>query len=398
MSEQPSNGNGSRRKRAAKVMTLLVAVATIGGGAYWYETHGQESTDDAFVDAAVARVSPRVSGTVVAVHVTDNQRVEEGDLLFEIDPSDYRAAVEKAEAALRTARSARQEASAQLELARSSTTAGLAEARSGLQVARAALERARADAQAAEAQARQDERDAARLQRLFKSNSASRQQVERAQSAAETSGAKANAAARAVAVAKADVGQAQARLQHAQASQQQVRVRKAQVSSAESRVAEAEASLKQARLNLSWTKIRAPHAGRVTSKSVEVGDTVQPGQSMTALVFGKPWIKANFKETQLTRMRPGQPVTVEIDAYPDVTIHGHVDSIQQGTGARFSLLPPENATGNFVKVVQRLPVKIVLDDIPEGAGMLAPGMSAVPTVNVSGNTEKADFAAAAGHE
>jgi membrane fusion protein (multidrug efflux system) len=379
-------------------MTLLVAVATIGGGAYWYETHGQESTDDAFVDAAVARVSPRVSGTVVAVHVTDNQRVEEGDLLFEIDPSDYRAAVEKAEAALRTARSARQEASAQLELARSSTTAGLAEARSGLQVARAALERARADAQAAEAQARQDERDAARLQRLFKSNSASRQQVERAQSAAETSGAKANAAARAVAVAKADVGQAQARLQHAQASQQQVRVRKAQVSSAESRVAEAEASLKQARLNLSWTKIRAPHAGRVTSKSVEVGDTVQPGQSMTALVFGKPWIKANFKETQLTRMRPGQPVTVEIDAYPDVTIHGHVDSIQQGTGARFSLLPPENATGNFVKVVQRLPVKIVLDDIPEGAGMLAPGMSAVPTVNVSGNTEKADFAAAAGHE
>ena len=382
--EEPDAAGGSRRP--LKIVIVMIVIAGLVGAWYWWRHHGLESTDNAFIEASVVRVLPRVRGELTAVHVDDNQRVDKGELLFEIDDRDYRAAVKSAESELQTAQARVAEAQAQLDLARRTSKADISSAQRALAVSQASSAQARAEARAAQTRAKLDESDARRIRNLFKADSASRQALDRAEAAAKSSAAKASAAREAVAVSLARVAQARAAVDQAQAAARLVAVREAQLKSAKAATESARAALDQAHLNLSYTKVHAPQSGRITELAVSTGDMAQPERPLTALVFDTPWVVANFKETQLTRMRPGQPVKIEVDAYPGHTLSGHVDSIQSGTGARFSLLPPENATGNYVKVVQRVPVKILIDRVPDGVGLLAPGMSVVPTVDVSGGT------------
>jgi membrane fusion protein (multidrug efflux system) len=299
--------------------------------------------------------------------VTDNQRVHEGDLLLEIDPRDFVAARDQAAAALAVVKAQAENARISLQMVQVTAPARLA-------AAKAQLAGAVAQKDLADSEARRQTNAGPRVTPQTAIDSA----VANARSAAAT------------------VAYDRAQLEINQLVQQDIAQAKAQVAQLEAQVAQAEAQLDQAELNLSYTKIQAPAAGRVTKRAVNVGDVVERNQTLLNLVVGVPWVTANFKETQLTRMRPGQPVDIAVDAYPERAFKGHVDSIQAGTGARFSLLPPENATGNYVKVVQRVPVKIVFED-PEGIDrFLALGMSVVPTVDVAAAPEQQAAGTASG--
>jgi membrane fusion protein (multidrug efflux system) len=385
---------GGGRRRRLMVLALVVACAAAGGGYYWWTGRGYESTDDAFVDGDTVQLSSQVDGRVTAVHFADNQVVAQGDLLVEIDPRDFQARVAAAQAALDAATAQETSARADLALTKITSQAVLDEAQSGLEAARARLEQLRAEATAAAAEAARADADVPRYRALSAKNQISRQALDRAVAEAHAAAAQADAARRAVRAAEAQVDQATARLQDARAAPQKVAVKEAEVALRAAAVEQARAALEQARLDLAHTRIEAPASGRMTKKAVRPGAYVEAGEALAALVYGQPWITANFKETQLTHMHPGQPVRIRVDAYPDTLFRGHVDSIQAGTGARFSLLPPENATGNFVKVVQRVPVKIVFDDPLEPAHFLALGMSAVPTVDVHGAAERSAAARA----
>ena len=416
----------------------LVVVGLIVGIYYYLYAISHESTDDAFIDGHIIAISPRVSGHVAKVYVTDNQRVAAGDLLVELDPRDFKARLDAAQAALNAAEAARRSRDIDVRLTTITSTAGLdeaeqavaaakamvqnaqalaaaakgqqGEAQAQVAFAKAALDQAQAETLAVEAKYKQAALDLKRYQEMARSNTISPQQLDHAvtderMAAADLNAAKSKVATqqsllkRAEAALKAaedNVHQAQAQVSARQAqleqanrltSAQSAPVQVAQSSSrAEGSKADAEkarAEVEQAALNLSYTRIYAPAAGHVTKKNVEPGVFVQVGQSLMAIVPPKVWVTANFKETQLTHMRPGQPAQISVDTYPNQTFHGRVESIQRGTGARFSLLPPENATGNFVKVVQRIPVKIVFDRPEELAKyLLVPGMSVVPEVNV----------------
>ena len=280
------------KKRFFKQLSAVGLVLALAAGILIYR-HAEnfESTDDAFIDAHIIPVSPRVAGQVTAVHISDNQLVKEGDVLIEIDPRDYEA--------------------------------------------KAAQQRANTAAE--EAEARRAISDARRYEKIYKQDEISQQQLEQAQSTAASD----------------------------QATLEKER-----------------AALRQAELDLSYTKITAPESGRITKKAVEEGAYVQVGQTLFSIVPEQVWVTANFKETQLTHVKPGQPVKIKVDTYPGRAFDGHVDSVQSGTGERFSVMPPENATGNYVKVVQRIPVKILIDTPPDPDFPLRPGMSAVPTVRV----------------
>jgi membrane fusion protein (multidrug efflux system) len=413
-------GNGRKRK-------LFIAIAVIGavaGAVYYYHRRGFESTDDAFIDGSIVQISPRIPGQILRVLVNDNQHVNRGDLLVEIDPRDYETAVAQARAALENAIAKNTGAKASLDLTATVTDAGLVQAMAGLKAAqaqvdvlRAAVEQARANVLAAaagfqqaearrvaaEAEAQRAAADAERYRALYKKDEISKQLLDRAETDARATAANLNAAREAVAAAKAQFSQAKAaqvsseaslrqaqtlvhqaegRLQEAQSRPDQMRVRRADLHGAGAEIERARATLRQAELNLSYTKIYAPEAGYITKKSVEPGDIVGAGQALMALVTERLWVTANYKEVQLRRMRPGQPVTIKIDAYPQRKFRGKVDSIQSGSGARFSLLPPENATGNYVKVVQRVPVKIVFTEPLPPKMKIGPGMSVVPEVKV----------------
>jgi membrane fusion protein (multidrug efflux system) len=353
---EPAPGGG--RRRAIMVLAALALAAGLIGAGYWYVTRDQESTDDAFINGDVVHIRPQVSGPIAALHITDNERVQQGDLLIEIDPRDFVAARDQAAAALSVARA--QAASARIDLQMIQVTAPARLAAAQAQLAGALANQMRADI-VAERQTRAGPRVTPQP---------------------EFDAALTNASA-----AAATVDYDRAEVEKHQLVQQQIAQAKAQVEQLDAQVKQAEARLEQAELDLSYTGIHAPAAGIVTGRAVNVGDVVQRGQTLTDLVVGTPWVTANFKETQLTRMQPGQPVDIAIDSYPGDVFKGHVESIQAGTGARFSLLPPENATGNYVKVVQRVPVKIVFDD-PEGIDrFLALGMSVVPTVDVGARPE-----------
>ena len=270
---------------------IVSLIAIISGVIYYLHARAYESTDDAFIQAHVVTVSPKVASYVSRVHVDDNTHVKRGDLLVELDPRDYEAR--------------------------------LAQANANLEAGKVEAARARIDAK--------------RYENIALEQAVSKQERDNA-------------------VAKERTAIAQ--------------------------VAQLEATVKQAQLDLSYTKIDAPESGRITRKNVEPGAYVQVGQTLFSIVPDEVWVVANFKETQLRHMRPGQPARIHMDAYPDKTFKGHVDSIQAGSGAAFSLLPPENATGNYVKVVQRVPVKIVIDEPPDREHVLGPGMSVVPEVKV----------------
>ncbi|HEX3798516.1 MAG TPA: HlyD family secretion protein [Verrucomicrobiae bacterium] len=305
-----------------------------------------ESTDDAFIENHVTIVSPRVSGPVVKLLVDDNQIVQQGDLLVEIDPSDYETKVTQAQADLKTAQG-------QLEQAKAQITVDQAKA-----------DQDRAQEAASEADAIRAKADLQRYSTV-EARAISGTQLDLAQAQAKVTIANVNVATNLTKAADA-----------------QVALSRVNAETAEAVVKQAEAKLHQAELDLSYTKITAPVSGRVTRRTVEQGAYLQVSQSLLALVPKEVWVVANFKETQLANMRPGQPVTMTIDAYPKRKFKGKVQSLQAGTGARFSLLPAENAVGNYVKVVQRIPVKIVFDEPLDAQLDIAPGMSVVPEVKV----------------
>ena len=344
---------------AAVVAVLtIIYVATI-----FFHSLTHESTDDAFIDAHIVSLASKIAGKISAVRVSDNEFVKEGDVLLEIDPRDIAATVAQKRAAVAVAK-------AQLENERMSAE----QAEAHVKTLMAAYASVQASTNAAAADTAKLRGDLARNRDLIASGAISKQDFQHSQSDTTSS--------EATLVSKEK--QLQAAAAYGEEAKKQAGSALAQVSAAQAKVAEAEAELHQAELQESYTKITAPEAGRVTNKSIEPGDYVQVGQPLFAIVSPKVWVTANFKETQLTEMRPGQPTEIEVDAYPSRSLRGHVDSIQAGSGARFSLLPPENATGNFVKVVQRVPVKIVLDEQPNVEQVLGPGMSAVPDVKVRG--------------
>jgi membrane fusion protein, multidrug efflux system len=349
--EEPERRREASRKRRVRRF-LLVAAATAacligaGGIRWWLQTRGYESTDDAFIDARQFAVSAKVSGYIVDVPVHDNQLVEAGAPLAHIDDRDYRTALEQAEAQLAQAKAGVANVVAQI----AAQQAQIAQAEAQYAQAAAALSFAQEDSQ--------------RYQFLARRGAGSLQQAQHSDSDLQQKQAALDAAKWAIAASRA-----------------QLEVVQAQKASAEANVATAKAACGQAALNLSYTTITAAQRGRVAHLSAARGQFVQPGQALMMFVPDRIWVTANFKETQITDMHPGQPVTVTIDAYPDRKVEGHLDSIQPGSGTAFSLLPAENATGNYVKVTQRVPVKIVLDHVPADIA-LGPGMSVEPEVKV----------------
>jgi membrane fusion protein, multidrug efflux system len=340
------NGVLLRRPVMSAIGTLLLAITLGGGYVYLDQARHFESTDDAFIAARQSPLAPKVSGYLTAVPVTDNQHVKAGDVIARIDDRDYRTALEQAKSQVAAAQANIENIGAQL----------------GVQQAQIAANQAQVDQ--AQATLVFAEQQAARYEHLEQTGYGSVQNAQQYTS---------------------QLHQQQAALASAQATlklaQQQVEALKAQRSSAVASLGQAEAQRDQAQLNLSYTTVTAAESGRVVNLTAAVGQFVQPGTNLTMFVPDEIWVTANFKEIQLDHMRPGDPVTLAIDAYPGRHIHGHVDSVQPGSGTAFSLLPVENATGNYVKIVQRVPVKIVMDDPPKDVA-LGPGMSVVPTARV----------------
>jgi membrane fusion protein (multidrug efflux system) len=384
-------------------------VLLAAGLALWIRSWNRTSTDDAQVDGHLVPVSSKIYGNITEVLVTDNQQVSKGQILVRIDPRDYQAKVNQAKAALGVAQSQARGAIAGVPLTRDTTLSGTSSAEAQLSAAQADFEKAKVDYERAadsdiswaranvdSAQATYDRAraDLNRMRPLMEKEEISRLQYDSYVAAARVAESelkalkdKVTAATQdaqtkkaAMLAAQARVAQARAGVAQAQAAQQQVTIRTADAASAEAGVEQARANLEAAELNLSYTTIIAPTDGVVTKKSAEAGQIVQPGQGLFVLVpLNDVWVTANFKETQLRDVRPGQRTEVKVDltgkSYP-----GHVDSIAGATGTRLSLLPPENATGNYVKVVQRIPVKIVLDPLPGGNTILRPGMNVEATI------------------
>lgn len=373
---------GQRWKTLLRIVFVLVLLAA-AGIALWYYLRSRHyvSTDDAFIDATIVQVSPQVAGQVLRVYVEDNQAVEENDLLAEIDPSNYEVALRARQAAARLAEAKLQAAQVGAGMKKTTTTATLGQAQASLDAAKNAQIQAQAALAAAEAEAKRAKLDFRRYSRL-EEIAVSRQKRDQAEAAYRVAEAKVKEAREQFAAAKARVVSAQNELESAKTAPQQVQVSQSQVEQSRAQLDQAQAAVQAAELDLEHTKIYAPISGVVTKKNVDPGDFFQIGQTMMALVSKDMWVTANFKETQLTHMRVGQTAKVHVDAYPRLVLHGRVQSIQEGSGSRFSLLPPENATGNFVKVVQRVPVKIVFDEQPPARYHLGPGMSVVPKVRV----------------
>jgi membrane fusion protein (multidrug efflux system) len=392
-----------------RIGVIVVLVAIIGVGVWYRTTAGRESTDDAQVEAHVTPIAARVGGTLLKLPVADNQLVEAGTVLVEIDPRDYEIAVAKARAELADAEATAAAATSNVPITSATATGNVATAQGSVAQSHAGFEQAERELEQAKArltvaQARQREleanavkatRDVERLRGLLAKDEVAQQQFDAVVAAADAQRAAVDSAKAQVVEAEAGIrvadtrlvqaraGEQQARagLDSAQTAPQQIAVTRARASSAEARVQQARATLQQAELNLQYTVIKAPAKGTVSRKTAEIGQIVQPGQPLMALIaLDAVWVTANFKETQLGELRPGQPVTIKVDAYGGREYTAKVESIAAATGARFSLLPPENATGNFVKVVQRVPVKIVLTGGQDPDYPLRPGMSVTPTV------------------
>jgi len=393
-------------------LRLLIPVAivlVIAVGVWLWITAGRESTDDAQTEAHVVQIAPRVGGTVLRVPVKDNQMVDAGTTLVEIDPRDYQIALDRAKAELADAEASAKAAASNVPVTSTSATsnvttatggvsqsrAGVEEAEKGIEAARARLQAAQSTVQQVQANSTRATRDVERLKGLLAKDEVSQQQYDAAAATADAQRAGVDAARSGVAEAEAGVRvaqsrlvqaqvaeqQAQASLRNAQTAPQQIAVIRSRAAAAEAHAQQMRAQLAQAELNLQYTTVKAPAKGLVSRKTVEPGQIVQPGQPLMALIpLEDVWVTANFKETQLQNMRPGQRATIKIDAIGGKEFTGKVDSIAGATGARFSLLPPENATGNFVKVVQRVPVKIVFDPNQDPEHLLRPGLSAEPTV------------------
>ncbi|MEK7386147.1 MAG: HlyD family secretion protein, partial [candidate division NC10 bacterium] len=357
--------------------------------------------------------------------VEDNRTVKQGDILVRLDPRDYQVKLEHARAAVATARSRVSGATSGVPLTDESTRSQVAQAGAAVEAARlgvdmagrvlaeragnlrakqAAVAAARSEVEAREAGFERAQLDRGRMDELVRRGLVAQQDFDHADAAFKTARAALEAARQKLDMALGELAQAQAEVENrtiavaqaqhrreeaeaalatARSRRREVTIREADAGMAEAQLAEARANVREADLGVEYTTIRAPMTGRVTRKTVEVGQVVQPGQPLLAVVsLDEVWIVANYKETQLTDVRPGQPATIRVDTYPGLVLRARVDSIQSGTGSRFTLLPPENASGNFVKVVQRIPVKLVLEPGENGRELLVPGMSVIPTIEV----------------
>ncbi|WP_409977947.1 MULTISPECIES: HlyD family secretion protein [unclassified Bradyrhizobium] len=336
-----------RRHPLGAALGLVLLLAVGAGGYVYYDAAGHyETTDDAFIAARQFSIAPKVSGYITAVPVTDNQHVKAGDVIARIDDRDCKTALAQADAQVKSAQAAIRNIDAQIDVQQAQIIAGQAQ-----------VEQAQAGLTFAEQQAK-------RYQDLARTGSGTVQSEQQYTSQLQQQ--------------KAALTSAQANLSVAQ---RQLESLKAQHESADANLAQAQAQRDQAQLNLSYTTVTAAQSGRIVNLSAADGQFAAQGTALSMFVPDDVWVTANFKETQLDEMRPGQPVTLEIDAYPEREIRGHVASVQSGSGPAFSLLPPQNATGNYVKIVQRVPVKIDMDDPPTDVA-LGPGMSVVPTVRV----------------
>ena len=415
------------RHRRLIGLAIVVAFAALGWGGYaWWRSLQHVSTDDAYVEGSIVVISAKVSGHVAEVHMDDNRAVKAGELLLRIDPRDYQARRDQAKAAVAVALASHQATRSETELTRETTSAQAEEARATLESARvaeqgavSAVAEARATVEAkraamaamiaevtgAESTLRRNAREMERMRTLLQGGFVAQRDFDQAEMASATSAAALEATQRrlnqaekeiqqaeaalasrvlAVSQARQRVNETRAALGRVESQRRQVTVKEAEIERAAASLTQAQADLAFAELQLAHTEVRAPADGVIAKKSVEPGQVVQMGQPLLAIVpLHEVWVLANFKETQLARVRPGMPATVEIDTFPGKVFRGTVDSLAAGTGARFSLLPPENATGNWVKVVQRIPVKIRLDAKEFGnPHTLRAGMSAYVVITV----------------
>jgi len=411
-----------KNRRAVIGLAGLVALGILGwGGWAWYRSSLEVATDDAYVEGIISPISAKVAGHIVELRVNDNQAVRTNEILLRVDPRDFEAKRDQARAAVAVAEANVRAARAELPLTRETTRSqvdetravlegtrvgvkssesAVDEVRARLESKRSAAAASRADVVAAESTQRKARRDLDRMEQLLKNDYVARREYDDAVAALEGADAALEAARRRLAAIEREVQQTEAEvasrvlgteqarqrvaevrgtLSKAESQQQMISVKIAELARAEALLKAAQADLAVTELNVEHTVVRSPIDGVVSKRNVEVGQIVSPGQPLLALVpLHEVWVLANFKETQLTRIRPGQKAEVRVDTFPGTVFVGTVDSISAGTGARFSLLPPENATGNWVKVVQRVPVKIVLE--AKSAGNLRAGMSAYVTV------------------
>lgn len=355
--ENQDNDQQPERKRPGKkpliILAVVVVIMLIVGFWFWFTTRNIETTDDAFTEGDAVTIAPKASGYVVKLLVKDNQRVKKGDLLVEIDPSDNRAQREQANAQLGLAVAQLHQAQAQLALSKVQYPA---------QRDQALADQAKAEANLLNAQADY------RRQRGVDPRATSQRNIDSASAQLRS--------------AQAQLQSAKAQVEVASQVALQIRQQETNVEARQQQVEQAKAQLSTADLNLSYTQVRAPYDGFVTKRNVQLGTLVQAGSSLFSLVSPEIWVTANFKESQLQHMNPGDKVEISVDAWPDMKLEGHVDSIQMGSGSRFSTFPSENATGNYVKIVQRVPVKIVIDKGLDPNHPLPLGLSVEPKVTV----------------
>ena len=355
--ENQDNDQQPERKRPGKkpliILAVVVVIMLIVGFWFWFSTRNIETTDDAFTEGDAVTIAPKASGYVVKLLVKDNQRVKKGDLLVEIDPSDNRAQREQANAQLGLAVAQLHQAQAQLALSKVQYPA---------QRDQALADQAKAEANLLNAQADY------RRKRGVDPRATSQRNIDSASAQLRS--------------AQAQLQSAKAQVEVASQVALQIRQQETNVEARQQQVEQAKAQLSTADLNLSYTQVRAPYDGFITKRNVQLGTLVQAGSSLFSLVSPEIWVTANFKESQLQRMNPGDKVDISVDAWPDMKLEGHVDSIQMGSGSRFSTFPSENATGNYVKIVQRVPVKIVIDKGLDPNHPLPLGLSVEPKVTV----------------
>jgi len=393
-------GRASGHPAKAAVVLLILVALVLGGAGFTYRAFHYESTDDAEVDGHIMPLSSRITGQVLQVKVIEGQLVHAGDVLVVIDPKDYKVAREQAQAQLADSTATAESlafnvpiTSASADNGLDSATVAVTNAEAGVLAARQNLEAAKAALEEAQANAAKSDADLKRYTDLVAKEDISRQDYDQAVATAKANRAAVTAAQAGVQAvdqvslqAEGKLKQAQADLRSARTAPQQISMNTAKAHAASAEAAERKAQLDQANLNLSYTIIRSPVTGIIGKKSVEVGQNVNIGQELVTVVpLDDIWVTANFKETQLAHMRPGDPVTIDVDAYGHKW-NGHVTNMGGGTGSVFSLLPPENATGNYVKVVQRVPIRIDFDH-PSGqqfnsSGLLKPGLSVEPEVRV----------------
>ncbi len=422
--EEKSNSRdskaGQQPRTSKRFLLILIPLILLGAGYWIYENYfaNRETTDDAQIDGHINPIAAKAMGHVTAISVEDNQFVKAGTVLIQIDPTDYQVALERAKAELAAAQSVLVSAQTQVPMISTTTSsqtnlagAGVEQAEQARAVALKDVDTAKARLDSVQARVREMEanyikatQDLQRMKQLIDKDEISRQQYDAAVAQADATRASRDSAqagveetVKAIATAQARVAQAEARIKEAKANlqatqtaPQQIAISRSAVQTAQARVKLAEASLQQAELNLQYTQVKAPIDGIVSQRRVELGQYIQVGQSLLALVpLHNVWVTANYKENQLKYMRQGQKASITVDAYGGRKYEGHVDSIAAATGARFSLLPPENATGNFVKVVQRVPVKILIERGEDETHPLMPGLSVIATVYTEEDQAKA---------